>query len=189
MSKYIERQTKACAEWFKDHAIHSRLLLVEAGTPSPRIELLRWRRPASGTFSVDYLIYGNTLFVAGDIGGAAYRWGQQVTFEWLAGCDLHYFAEKCEASETGRDFEYWDEDTAKQRIEEWGHECGQHRKLIKRLHDNAHTKSDFQEDLRSGDSEVCEALWDCGDVVHPRCIGHWLGIKLAVEKSKQQVAA
>jgi hypothetical protein len=52
------------------------------------------------------------LTVLGDIGEAVYEWGQDISLEFLASLDFGYFHGKCQASESGRDFDIWDVDKA-----------------------------------------------------------------------------
>ena len=77
---------------------------------------LSCRRPNSGLYAIEYLIRKNTLIVTGDVGCAIYQWCDSITFDFVAGCHLHYFEEKCVASEAGRDFIEWDPRVAQYRL-------------------------------------------------------------------------
>lgn len=62
-------------------------------------------------------LYNGTLIIAHDYGDAVYHWGSNISFEFIAGCNLYYFREKCQASEYGRMFEEWDRETAREKVE------------------------------------------------------------------------
>lgn len=85
------------------------------------VEILVFANPLSGMYRMVFTKIGSTLFITGDVGEAAYRWGgapDEIDMEWISRCDLGYFHSKCVASEVGREFVQWDEDRAKKRLEE-----------------------------------------------------------------------
>lgn len=150
------------------------------------LDELVWKKPDSGTYGVRYLLYCGTLFVTGDIGLAAYQWGgacERITFEWLAKCDLHYFHEKLEASESGREYVTFDFDAAVKNLRE---EVANG--LPKGLLDGiewveedehafiAHLR-DTSEDI---DGETIGGLIDAGQNLSLRCAGHLVGIQMAI---------
>lgn len=92
--------------WFPDHE-------VTHFCESDHISHLRWQKPGTCVYQVDYYVTGGTLIVTGDIGDAIYRWSSPVAFHWIAPLSLGYFAEKCVASEVGRSFVEWDERIAR----------------------------------------------------------------------------
>jgi hypothetical protein len=64
------------------------------------IERLEWRRADGSSIDyINYLLLGGTLFVSGDHGEATFCWGQNLTWEWVAGFDEQYFNGKCRASD------------------------------------------------------------------------------------------
>jgi hypothetical protein len=64
-------------------------------------------------------LFQNTLAITRDYGDAVYVWGSEVSFEFIAGCNLHYFMGKCEASEVGREFKEWSSETAESTVKEY----------------------------------------------------------------------
>ena len=85
------------------------------------VQMLVFENPNSGIYRMAYTKVGDTLFVTGDVGEAAYRWPganpDKVDLEWISNCDLGYFHSKCVASEVGRDFVEWNEQRAKKNLE------------------------------------------------------------------------
>lgn len=83
-----------------------------------KIEELIWRKPGSSVYAIFYLYKAGTLYVSGDVGSAVYRWHSSIgTLRNIAGCQVDYFASKCEASEYGRDFREWNSHRALEEIE------------------------------------------------------------------------
>jgi hypothetical protein len=76
------------------------------------MELLEWGQPEHSNGRIIYIIRGATLMVYGDHYEAIYRWSGSIDFQFLAGCHLGYFHEKCCASPNGREFRTWDEKEA-----------------------------------------------------------------------------
>ena len=85
-----EKMIKQVRENYKDHV----LTIIEK---TPKIILVRWGNPKSNFYSVYYSIYGNTLCCFGDVDEAIYRWNNSISFEFLADCDIRYFAQKMKA--------------------------------------------------------------------------------------------
>lgn len=82
------------------------------------IEWLQWRDPNSSFYAMWFVRMGPFLFVSGDVGEATFQWGECNDLEFIAGCDLDYFAGKCRASEHGAGFQSWDEHRAGDRLTE-----------------------------------------------------------------------
>jgi hypothetical protein len=160
-------------EWFAEHEA---TLEGESG--------LMWKRPNSWNYAVRYSIFRETLFVAGDLGCAAYQWSEAISFHFLTGCDLSYFHGKCVASEVGRAFNLWSEHRLRKGIEERGR--SEWRRLLKNGCSTQHADwtmmlhEEIQRRRLSFDdaAELAELGW----VIHPRCVGHWLGIRMAVKQ-------
>lgn len=194
MNNELVQQEKYIREhWFPNHVANfDEVMMTERSVSSerPLIQTLNWRKPESSTYFCGYLIRRGMLFVYGDIGEAVYGWSQDLTWEWLAGLDLDYFAGKCFASETGRGFRGWDPRKAKARLDEllFGND-----NLIKKFrrveepctglrHDWHHWLSQYGSDV-FGDSNISLGeISNIGDCVHIRCHGHLLGIRMAVEQ-------
>jgi len=71
-----------------------------------------WHKSDTGINLIRYHVHKNILIVTGDLGDAVYQFGEAITLDWLAGCDLGYLASKCYASENGRGYKSWDSDKA-----------------------------------------------------------------------------
>jgi hypothetical protein len=184
MNNPLEQQADQIRkEWFPNHAAQfTRLGLDSQNT----VQTLTWMNPGSGVYCCRYLIDRNVLAVHGDIGEAVYAWPRDwLTWEFLAGCDLDYFAGKCCASETGRGFRGWDQRRAQERLRELLSSDEELRKRYREVEDPCYArKGDWHHWLSRNGSEVfrdelCE-VGDIGDCVHIRCHGHLLGIKMAV---------
>lgn len=80
------------------------------------MEWLEWRDPNSSFYAMWFIRMGPFLFVAGDVGEATFQWHECVDLKFIAGCDLSYFAEKCQASAYGVGFKSWDESLAKSNL-------------------------------------------------------------------------
>lgn len=166
-------------EWFKQH-------VATFAELNAKVDSLDWRHPEHWNYRVRYLLEAGTLFVSGDLGSAVYRWGEAVTFEWLASNDLHYFAGKCEASEHGRQNKRWHPDVARARA--WEHSP----KL--RYHRGTPIPFESADELRlflmtnqirlGLNYEQCGAILESGYVLNNRCIAHWAGIQMAVAQTK-----
>lgn len=109
-----EFRERAEREWFKDHRVAEYSAVETPG--GTKIELLKWRRPGTSVYGVDYLVVGNKLFVSGDVYEATYAWSSHVSLAWIAGLHQDYFASKCMASPHGREFRTWDRRTAEQAV-------------------------------------------------------------------------
>jgi hypothetical protein len=200
MSKRTEQLEKNFREdWFKDHvAAHikfSGLPQAAPGITLMRREELVWSKPGSGINRVDYIQRAGRLFVCGDLGEAVYGWRQAASpLKWIAGLDYDYFAGKCEASETGRGFKDWDCDTATRALGAL-HDGGQFdqqelAKISECLQDYPcdgtpiDSRDEWYSFLRQHADEClgdawCEWAPQIGEVIHPRCMAHLYGLKMA----------
>lgn len=187
-----ENQIEECrGRWFKNHKATFKTFSC-AGFKD--MEVLYWKDPDSWNYSTTYIIDRSTLTVHGDIGEAVYRWRQEITWEFLAGCDLDYFVGKCQASETGRQFQIWDEDeclaAAKQYLKDTG-VSKDHEEILDYAKDYmyfqnewaqfVYNDTDYGKYFLDDDCSLMSVGWD----VHPRAVGHWLGIKMAIEQLKK----
>jgi len=84
------------------------------------VEIVEFGKPNNFNGWMRYIINGKFLTVQGDYGDAVYFWSGKgtLTFEWLSGLSLDYFAGKCQASEYGSGFKSWDSDKARDYLEE-----------------------------------------------------------------------
>ena len=152
---------------------------------------LVWSRPHSSNSRVHYHIHGNLLTVWGDLGFAMYAWSQEISWVFLAGLNLDYFAGKCEASEVGRGFETWVEEEAKQHLTalcvNWRDEVEEGDpdppplRMVKE--DGGFEALSTSEEWTSwvmGSAERSREFWEFGDLgmaVHARCALHLEGLK------------
>ena len=195
MSRMVDHDKMIREEWFKDHrAAYS---VLDDGQEH-KVERLYWARPGSSFYSVLYLFYGGTLFIAGDLGEAVYRWHPDIgTLKDLAKLDLDYFKGKCCASEVGRDFVQWDEDKAAQRVREWLREERKHEPETKAWSD--FLCDDGREALNHKDAwlrwledhgheyfgdDWWEFAPNFGQIISIRCRAHLIGIKMAFHQLK-----
>jgi hypothetical protein len=189
--EYEEHQIKSCREqWFKNHKAHRHdyLAITNIGLP---MEVINWLQPNTSNYATRYIISGRSLIVTGDIGDAVFEWGEEITFKFLNGCDLHYFAGKCRASPHGREFKQWDSDVAKAGVDEllnmWdapsrAHEGFESAPLFSRGEFEHWLVSDCPE--WADDPEMKSSLLNAGDVISCHCIGMWVGLKMAFEQIK-----
>jgi hypothetical protein len=110
---YDVRRATSIADWYKDHVATAWRYTSPDAEP---IEVLRWAKPGTFAYRVDYLLQSGHLFVSGDLGSATFATYSGATLHWWARCDLDYFASKCEASERGRFFKDWDSDLARRHV-------------------------------------------------------------------------
>lgn len=157
---------------------------------------LAWKKPGTGINSIIYLLRQNQLYVSGDMGAGVYCWSGKISLPFLNDCSLDYFQGKCEASETGAQFEQWDDTKAKQRIEQFPSDFGEDFNLEIYNQEKSvmlGATSSQQEWVQwLSTDEAAEILgpdyWEYGGIgidVHPRCIYHWLGLKMAYEQLKE----
>ncbi len=102
-------------DWFKKHTAHHSVLKDEHGF---EVERLMWSGDETTINRIYYLRYGSVLMVFGDLGEAIYQWNGDIDLRWISNCGLSYFAEKCQASEEGRDYKVWSADQARKRLDE-----------------------------------------------------------------------
>lgn len=179
------------AEWFKEHKA---TMHEKAKVGNWEMECLRWQRPGSWTYGIDYLLKNNTLIVTGDLGDAVYCWsGPFEGLEWIAGLSIDYFHGKCEASELGRNMRNyeWDAEVARKNI----HQRFKENRDCKGYNDFFHE----QECLDSADAlnEWCqindpaavfkdddwwEWLPQCGRIMPIRTRAHLIGLKIMFGK-------
>lgn len=190
MKSQYANQIRTCAtEWFKDHKAEFYDIGEDQTHPSctaPLIKHLRWKKPGTVIYWIDYIISGHFLCVYGDAGDAIYAWSENLTWEFLKTCDLDYFHGKCQASEAGRDFVQWNQRALIDAIDWW---CTNDRSVskarIQQIKDEARGTTCATEWL-----EVCsnypkifpEPVYefaDYGKSIHVRCVGHWVGIQMA----------
>lgn len=174
------------AQWFD----LNEATLITLCTEPLTVERLVWKRPASRVYRIDYLCDGPHLFVTGDLGDAIYEAGMDGLRRWSQ-CSLDYFSGKCVASEYGRRYREWDEESARIWLEglfdlseaddakEWAQlqELGGLGAL--------HSDHDWTRWLEDNAEQVWGANWTdvepwgIGMAPSLRCRGHLRGLQLA----------
>jgi len=186
-----EEQIKVCREvWFPNHKAKIKPH-THIGLEPETVHVLDWRNPASGNYWMRYIISGRSLIVIGDAGDAVFEWGENITWEFLSQCDLHYFSGKCRASEHGGRYKTWDHNIAESGLRDYAirNECS--KEQIEAIEDTiqwGHTASrdEFLTWVADCDAfpegEDKSALLECGEVLDARCIGMWVGLQMAKEQ-------
>lgn len=155
-----------------------------------------FRKAKSTDWLMRYTIVGGiNLVVTGDLGSAVYRWGEPISFPWLAGLSLSYMMSKCEASEWGRYAREWDGQQAARGLSwhvnqldaEQKENWISWRKEISRadLNEVMYSQPDWaafaDRELRDFWYDL-DGIWDIGWVVPLRAVAHWRGLQLMREK-------
>lgn len=198
--KSLENEMRT--SWFKDHVAAYKVFKAEDGEI---IEFLRWGKPNSSTFSVTYMFRFGFLFVYGDLGEAVYQWHPSIgTLRNIAGCNLDYFAGKCSASENGRGYKSWDEDSARESILD--------HMMDKASYDEDKTFDALSEEFRelggweaihseyswikwledNGFNFFGDEYFEYGGIgmeIDSRCRSHLVGLKMAFEQIESQKEA
>ena len=199
------------SEWFKNHVA----TIKKYGEGKEEIIIIDWREPKSCHFYVNYIIFKNRLYVYGDIGEAVYCWSSEIGLNFLKRISLDYFASKCEASETGRDYEDWDQDKAyesaidilKEQYED--EKCVDIKNLSEKeteeilnqwieekdefltfdeLRDACYTKDGWYNFLSEHQEFFgCDFYeYSGGTIIHIRCDGHLTGLKMAIQQIEER---
>lgn len=108
-------------EWFANHRAEFSEYKSVDHPDGQHIKRLKWRRPGTAAYAVDYYIHGGTLFVCGDLGDGVFHFSGEantgLTWEFLADCQLDYFLKKCQASESGLPYRDWDAEHVQKRMD------------------------------------------------------------------------
>ena len=163
--------------WFKNHEA----ILFQY---SPTRERLLWKNINSGIYSVDYVRYINTLFVTGDIGSAVYRWSNIKNMQWLSTLSLEYFESKCEASEKGKEYTQWNPEKILAFLKKnYNREYSIMLQL--KIKEYIYSRESFNYWIENYGYNIMlewSGICNIGETIHIRCIGHWLGLKMAFEQ-------
>lgn len=175
-------------ERFKDHQIL-------ADKENDGIRYIEFGKPGTMIYKIHYIITRNVLTVFGDCYEAVYMWSSKVSLEFLAGCSLGYFAEKCRASQHGYGSKHWDSDRAKESIEWRLEEMEEEdRKKFTDLNGFDHLSTEFEWCLWLQDhgydvfGDICE-LGNIGMDTSWECHAHLVGLKMINEKLTAAKAA
>lgn len=92
-------------EKFQDH------VLTEI-VNTDNIKVFDFKKPGTNTYSQQWIISGGRLIVTGDCYDSIYKWSSPIDLNFLSGCNLSYFSEKCTADKDGRNQTHYDDDHA-----------------------------------------------------------------------------
>lgn len=191
----------------KIHAIGAAEFATHVATlregSTPEFWAVRWKRPTSSIFWIDFLSWNGALFVRGDLGEAVYEWNKKaLAFDFLVGCSFGYFMEKCMASPDGRRPTHWEKDVAlewimaqrkdvKEQYKDYGRSKAEYTAALEFLRDLQavafnqqewthfiHEHSDELHDIFPDAHE--SGIWDAGAVPSTWSIYHWQGMRLAL---------
>jgi len=186
-------------DWFSKHVANP-TVPGEAGGA----QIIMWTEPDTSFYKVRYMLCESILYVVGDIGAATYIFN--ATMEWKDFLPLYsdYFASKCVASEYGKGYKSWWADLAFHRLQAWINEEDDADERAKRALDldsvgefgdtgirACQDKTSWQFWLAEfGDDtfgdDYAEEFWNFGDDVNVRCIGHLVGLKMAIEQLQKE---
>lgn len=195
-AQYVDQQSKVCREqWFKDHRA---TMLGNPITPAARV--ISWENPKSWNYGCRFIIHRRWLCVVGDIGEAVFEWSQDITLEFLASLDFGYFHSKCQASNSGRDFEQFDGEVAWKNAGQYIEELralppeDRHEHYAEEMEvldslDQSSCKDDYDTAARdiydaTGDAETASTVSDWGKVPSAHAIGMFVGLQMAIEQLK-----
>lgn len=183
--------------WFNEHVPRHAVMSDMAAHDLGDIQLLDWRKPGTGIYGVRYILDGGKLMVTGDLGEAVYVWGGTLTFQSIANMDASYFHSKCEASELGRTYAGWSKDVALYNVEQIAKDHMEANGLDESIEtplagidldseatcmEWINSNMDVLREADCDDAEQLSSILKSGEVLHGRCIAHWLGVKMAMER-------
>lgn len=181
-SAYREQQLHEIeTKWFKTH-----VATIFAAESDNGPVWLRWAKPGTNVFRVDYLIHRNNLHVSGDIGHTSFCWSEQISLASLASFDWHYFLGKAQGIDGYVEHLEW----CHEHAGEWIREAIDDDKiLIKSLGedwtDRLNSKDEWQGFLNSCyescdmDGEDLSRLLEAGQCWNMRALAHWKGLQMA----------
>ncbi len=209
MSKEL---TSAQQHYIKSLAEHKATPATVFGNDQPLPQIITWKKEDTNVYRVDFILWGSTLFVSGDLGCATYCWWRGNNMCWgnFRDMDYGYFFSKCEASEKGSHPHEWDADKAEEsvkfRIKElrgelrdpqcWDKEAAtvirtklkdSEEDIISAVHG---TERDWEEFLKDMDTELRNALFSeewyeyiaIGMVESMRSWMHWQALQMALDQ-------
>lgn len=154
---------------------------------------IRWGKPGTNIDCIHYSTFGQSLLVCGDLGDAVYEWSRRITLEWVAGCNIHYVASKCQASEAGRGFRDYDPEVAvallKEVFADHEHLYGCHapseqleaqKQALKAASDSEYEWHQFLGDDGDAEKALGSDWWEHGNIGDSICVrayAHLFGLK------------
>lgn len=212
--EHYEKIVKECREsWFKDHVAtilvqhqnarccardHDGDGNCDRHPNGTATYVINWQKPGTWIYGCRFVLHASFVTVMGDIGEAVYCWNEPISPQFLSGISFDYFQSKCAASEAGRKFEEWNSKVAAkycaQRIAEIKAELPEDRGndafvLSELEHLGDCDKEEYESAARTyydetGDYEGASLISEMGIVPSGRCIGHFIGLQMAIKQLK-----
>jgi hypothetical protein len=186
----MDQEKEIRERWFKDH---NGLYSQHRTEDGHILERLIWKKADTGIYSINYHCERGTLTVWGDLGSAVYRWGgRECDILWIGGCNLDYFASKCDASESGRHYVTWNGEKARERAIEWFKDYEMEDKRADFLDSEGNcaieSKDEWREWLHENGRDYFGDEWydgppGWGEETHMRCHAHLIGLKMWREQT------
>lgn len=185
---FEEQQDEQIMKNFKDHvATHHSFAVPNNGT----IEYLRWAKPNTSVYSVNYYRHNGMLAISGDLYCAVHCWNYEPTFtlSWIAGCDFGYYMSKMAASQHGRDGKVWSVRAAEKRLLEMTRDFTHiTTEQWEEVHQHVNEKQEWEHFLSTDGSDFfgpdCFEYADIGMEYDWLYRAHWLGLREAVKQAK-----
>jgi len=182
-------QQKICREeWFKEHEAH---YLSEDPT------IIEWKNPKSWNYGCHFIIHSQWLCVVGDLGEAVYAWGQTLDLKFLGQINFDYFMGKCRASPSGSRFRQWSSRAALESLQNrLLHESfSDHEKAFIVSISAGTPKDEFDDMLRAAyydggfNSDFAASVSECGYIPDVQCVGHFVGLQMAIKQLTNETKA
>ena len=185
--EYFDDMAREIREvWFKDH----KATLI---TDTPDVKVIGWQAPGTWIYGMRFILHRRWLTVLGDLGEAVFEWSSDLDLEFLSTLNFGYFAGKCRASESGREFTTFDADVLKTELEQYIKEANEEdRERLTEMRDSVGSdcdKDEWRQEIREAyengllaDSEEASIVCSLGEVPDGHAIAHWVGIKMAAKQ-------
>lgn len=189
--EYFKQQVADCEGWFKDHVA---TVVGEITSEKQPLIAISFRNPTSWVYGMRIIVHSQWLCIMGDIGECIHQWSSNLTLEFLAGCDFHYYSGKCQASDDfKRSNATWDSGVALCfLLDQKKQDDGTLHEEIRDLEDSGcYTREEFKGAAyaiynRTGDGELAGAFSTAGEVPSAQAIGRWVGLRKAIEQLRKQ---
>jgi len=176
-------------DWFGQHTYR---MSEHNGTT-----VIDWFQPGTGNYYAKYILSGNNVFVAGDIGEAVYTLTGVATIEEMKMFDLFYFTGKLSAFKDSP----WNFDSsyAREQFEEFWASYGMDEEAdaedvklqILNVMDESGTQDELKYRLLSlgEEIELDYEILDFGKRLSRRIIGYWVGLQMIAEQIERDKSA
>lgn len=171
----IKTQLAHISEWFKTHKAQ----WLEG--PKDGASVLKWERPDSNIYSVNYIFLDRSLAIVGDIGDAVYEFSSPIGPKNFT-TDFHYFQTKLRAS---GDTKEWNVEIAKASLEAEAQEYPNYAKdILEGLEhiENLFTWQQFLLDAPAFFTDDLTSYYEIGSVETIRHRAYLVGINEAAKQ-------